>query len=161
VSAILKRELLPACALVVLALVLGGSVVTGRERPAPAPEPPRGEMRTAPPADFDLEKLKRSKEAHPITDLFEPKSLAPPPLAAAAAAPRAPAAPPLPFAYLGRIVDGGETKVFVIRNDEYFVVSGPDALDRQYRVEEVGPNAITFLHLPTGTRQVLPLPGPN
>jgi hypothetical protein len=156
-----RNGLLPLAALALLALVLGGSTVTGSENPAPALEAPRLEMRASEAApDFDLEKLKRSKRAQRIPDLFEPRSFAPPPLAALAPK-AAPGAPPLPFAYLGRIVDGDKTTLFVIRDGEYYVISGPEAIDRQYRVAEVDPNAITFVYLPSGTRQVLPLPGLN
>lgn len=158
----LPNAALPLAALALLAFVLGGSTVTGSENPAPAPQATRAEIRASEAAaDFDLEKLRRSKRAERIPDLFEPRSFAPPPPVAALAPKAAPGAPPLPFAYLGRIVEGDKTTLFVIRDGEYYVISGPEAIDRQYRVAEVDPNAITFVYLPSGTRQVLSLPGPN
>ncbi|MGH8706955.1 MAG: hypothetical protein ACREVD_02710, partial [Burkholderiales bacterium] len=73
-------------------------------------------------------------------------------------APVAPVAPPLPFRYLGKVVDGERTAVFLARQDEHFLAVPGGTLAGEYRVEEITPAAITLVYLPLGTRQSVPIP---
>ena len=72
-----------------------------------------------------------------------------------AAAPAKPALPPLPFAYLGRMEDGGRTTVFLQRGDDVVVARAEQAIDGSYRVDSVDPSQIVFTYLPLKARQVL------
>lgn len=168
----------PRAAAVGVALALLASVVAGpaEQQPAPIAEPrvppatrdapAQGQGSAAESAvDLDLDKLKRRKKEETIANLFAPRSFAPPPIAASVGASKAepapPVAPPLPFRYLGRIIDGGQTAVFVARGDEPYGVEPGQRIDQLYQVDEVTETAVTFIYLPLGTRQSLPLPALN
>ena len=163
-SALLKVNVSPRTALVVIALALGVSVVLGRDArspapPAPAPRAPEAPARAAAP-DLELEKLGRPGLGEPLANLFAAPRIEPASRTArpAPVAPAVPAVPPLPFRYLGRIVDQGEAAVFVARDDRHFLAAPGAALGADYRIEEISPGAITIVYLPLGTRQSLPIP---
>ncbi|MGH8698612.1 MAG: hypothetical protein ACREVS_19150, partial [Burkholderiales bacterium] len=73
------------------------------------------------------------------------RSLPPPP----------PQAPPLPFAYLGKMVDGAQTTVFLAASDRNYLARAGDTLDGRYRVESIAEDGLAFTYLPLGTKQVL------
>jgi len=173
-------DITPRTAAVGVALALLASVVTGpgEQQPAPIaePAPPPPATRDAPARaqsstaesvvaiDLDLDKLKRRKREEPIANLFAPRSFAPPiaaPVAAANAKAPPPAAPPLPFRYLGKIIDGDRTSVFVSRGDESYIIESGLRIDPLYQVGEVTETAVTFVYLPLGIRQTLPVPASN
>ena len=163
-SALLKMNVSPRTALAVIALALGVSLVAGREArtPAPPPDTPRAVAAAAgeAPPELDLDKLERPGLGEPRVNLFATPRPAPAARAAPAApaAPAVPLAPPVPFRYLGRIVDGDRTAVFLARNDEHFLAAPGATLAGEYRVENVTPAAITLVYLPLGTRQSVPIP---
>jgi hypothetical protein len=159
-----KRDIPPGAAAVIVALTLLASVVTGGERlntPAttePAGKPVAGAKEDM---DFDPSKLDRQRKEREIQDLFA--SPAPPVVAAAPIAqpPPRPAAPPLPFRYLGRLADGAKVLVFLERNHESLSVPAGETIDGLYRVESIADSSIEFVYLPLGTRQMLHVPAPN
>jgi hypothetical protein len=165
VSALLKMNVSPRAALAIIVLAACVSLVAaGRETraPAPPPETPReadAGPREAPP-DLELDKLERPALGEPLANLFA----TPPPAAPAARAARRappppdPVAPPLPFRYLGRYVDGGQSAVYLARGDEPLLAAPGAALGAEYRVEAVSPAAVTLIYVPLGTRQRLPIP---
>jgi hypothetical protein len=168
-KSLLTRNISPRAALAVVVLVLLASVVSGREKRDLKPEPEPAARITAParatesPADLDLEKLNRPRRQEAITDLF-----APPPAASAASAAPAPVqaatrptAPPLPFRYLAKIIDGDHTAVFLMNGEDHYNVKPGQVIDKTYKVERVTETAVTFTYLPLGTRQVLPVPALN
>ena len=155
---LLTRDIPPRAALAVIVLALLATVVSGREKPdlsedtAPARAPVRLAAVEAAP-ELDPARLKRSRTDKAIADLFA----APAPAAdAGQPAPRA-SAPPLPFQYVARIVDGGNTTVYVMLGEDHYGVKPGLVIDRNYRVEKVTETAVTFTYLPLGTRQVLSL----
>jgi len=181
----LKRDIPAGAALAVVVLVLVASVVTGRERArapaasineslapaAPARHAVAGERAAVVAGDLDLERLKRPKkdgetEDREIQDLFAdraslppPASVAPPPaVVAKPAPPPPPSAPPLPFKYLGRMVDGDAQLVFLERNQAALSAAAGDRLDNHYRVESIAESAVHFIYLPLGAKQVLSIP---
>ncbi len=97
-----------------------------------------------------------------------PEILADPFLSPARLAPRhaqakvaaAPAVPPLPFRFVGRVTQQGATQVYVARGAKLFEVRPGDVIDDEYRVDALGPSEIAFVHLRSGSRQVLPLSPP-
>lgn len=167
---LLRRDIWPRAVLAVAALALLVSLVGGRQEPEPAPavvpaaatvaatstrQPARGST-TESAADLDLEKLKRPGTDKTIGDLF-----APPQAAATVAAqqpPAAPTAPPLPFTYLGKIIDGGRLAVFLARGDEHYIVEAGQTIEKRYKVEQVTETAVIFTYLPMRTRQTLTIP---
>ena len=154
-----KRVLLP-----VLALALVASVVAGRERPSQAVVEPAERIDTriqAAEPDIDVAKLARpTQEARldPAKDPFARRSFAPAqapqPQGAAAAA----AAPPLPFFYLGKMIEDGKLAVFLGRDERNYSVHSGQKLDNEYRVDKVTENSVTFTHLPSKTKQTLDIP---
>lgn len=161
----------------IAALALLGGIVTGREQPAqpvpPAPGPrPAAEVSAAVP-QLELDRLERTRREGGFADLFAPASepgrvaraspvlpSAPsePALAVVAAASEPTAAPPLPFAYLGRMVKGERMVAYVLRGEEMLLAEAGRMLGPDYRVEGVTDSAVHFLYVPLGTRQVLSFP---
>lgn len=146
-------------------------VFTGGDEEAKAPgEPPRvaqTQRRSAPPRQPapppvpNIASLAREALDSEAVDIFRPKSwyIAPPP--PKPVKPPPPSAPPLPFAYLGRIEEGDTTMVFVSRQGNNYSVRKGDVIDSTYRVDEITPGAVTFTYLPLNTRQTLPIGGAN
>jgi hypothetical protein len=166
-----KRDIPPWTALTVVALALIATIVSGREPTAPQPAGERAAAETsrADPGAGDLRLALRLEDSG---DLLAPVGAplpshvvlgkahvaappeAPPP-ARAARAPTARGAPPLPFTYLAKLIDGDKTTVFVAHGEDHYSAEPGLTVDDAYRIERVTDTAITFLHLPTRTRQVL------
>jgi hypothetical protein len=170
----LSRERLFRVAIPVLALVLVASVVTGREKPSSVqPEPASALQRKiasenlVSDADLDLERLKRpAREEDRVVasaDPFARRSFGPAPQAAAPQAPAAPQVPPLPFTYLGKVIEDGKLSVFIGRGEDSFSVQAGKRikLDQEYRVDKVTQTAVVFTYLPMNTKQTLDLPAVN
>ena len=138
------------------------SVVAGRERPTlDIPKPPRTESRSANDQALNLDSLAARSEEMPVdeasrkVDPFAPRSfstLVP----AHGARPEKPVVPPLPFRYLGKMLDGGKLAVFVARGDESLAVSAGQRIG-EYRVDKVTDSEVVFTYLPLKTKQSLPL----
>jgi hypothetical protein len=136
------------------------SVVAGRERPTLelAPARPAAPAAAAPQA-LDLDKLALRAE-HPDAkkgvDPFAPRSFSPPAGAAAPAKPEKPVAPPLPFRYLGRMIEDGKLNVFLAHGEESLSVRAGSRIG-EYRVDKVTDSEVVFTYLPLKTKQSLPL----
>jgi hypothetical protein len=154
---LLTRDIPPRAALAVIALALAATVVSGREKPdlreeiEPARAAAQAVAFEASAPDLDPARLKRTRSDQAVADLFaSPAPDAGPP------APRA-SAPPLPFQYVAKIIDGGKTTIYVMHGEDHYGVQPGLVIDRNYRVEKVTETAVTFTYLPLGTRQVLSL----
>ena len=90
------------------------------------------------------------------SDPFSTHSWAPPPPkpGSTAAAPP-PVAPPLPYRFVGQFYRDSGVEIYVGRGEEIFPVKQSDTIDGQYKVESVKTNEVAFVHLPTGTRQII------
>lgn len=167
-TSFLTRKISPRAVVAVAAMTLLVSVVLGREKPEPpavvalATSASAPSARTESAVDLDLRQLERSKKTESIADLFAPRIqppvASPDTVSAEPPAPPAPRAPPLPFTYLGKYIDGEKTEVFIAQGDEHYSVEKGKKIDGQYKVEKVTATAVTFIHLPSGTRQSLPIP---
>lgn len=83
-------------------------------------------------------------------------SRVPPPPAPALPPPPPPlSAPPLPFVYLGKMVEDGATVVFLGKQDNNYSVRAGDTLDKLYRLEKIDDQAITLVYLPLDQQQTL------
>jgi hypothetical protein len=142
----------------IAALALAASVVAGMERPSQAPAAPasRIDARVRVP-ELDLSRLERPEEEGAKVDVFavpvpqEEKSTQP------QGKPARPQAPPLPFAYLGRMLEDGKLAVFLARGAESYSVKAGDTIGGEYRVDAVTDKEVTFTYLPLKTKQRLPL----
>lgn len=96
--------------------------------------------------------------ASPVRAFVPPAPAAPCPTPAARS--RAADAPPLPFTYLGRMLDGDELQVFLARGHDSHIARAGQKIG-PYRIEQVSASSVTFTHLPSRTRQVLDIPALN
>src|SRR5258708_11471129 len=67
----------------------------------------------------------------------------------------APVAPPLPFRFAGQLQRDSGIEVYLARGEEIFTAREGDTLDGQYQVDSVNATEVSFVHLPSGTRQTL------
>jgi len=121
-----------------------------RDAPAPA-------ARTERVPALQLERLGPRAPVAPAGDPFQARSWAPAPDPGAEVrhpAPR-PQAPPLPFAYMGRMVDDGTTTVFLAKDDRNFVARTGETLDGTYRVEKIDESGMVVTYLPLKIKQTL------
>lgn len=138
------------------------SVVAGREQPDLNKHEPvaRVDTRLQVNADIDLAKLEErahleNKEGAWI-DAFAPRNFSPvmPPQAAAGPAKRE--APPLPFRYLGKMIEDGKLSVFLANGEESLTVHAGQRVG-DYRIDKITEAEIRFTYLPLKTKQSLPL----
>lgn len=78
-----------------------------------------------------------------------PKPLPPPP----------PTAPPLPFTYLGKKLEGGAWEVYLARRDQTFIVNVQTVIENTYRVDEIKPPTLSLTYLPLNQTQTLTIGG--
>jgi hypothetical protein len=71
--------------------------------------------------------------------------------AAATSAP--PSAPPLPFVYIGRYVEGQRQVVMLMKGDQLLLLAQGDTIDDMYRIERITADRIELTYLPLGMRQ--------
>ena len=69
--------------------------------------------------------------------------------------PRRPAAPPLPFRFIGKLDDSQQMLVFLQRGEDVHVVRVGDVIDGTYRVEGVTDDRMTLVYLPLQVSQSL------
>lgn len=72
--------------------------------------------------------------------------------------PPRPQAPPLPFRYLGAIVDDGVRCALLAEGEQLRIVQRGEEIAGRYRVEHIDENRIDFVYLPLKQRQSLPVP---
>src|SRR5437879_1442372 len=69
--------------------------------------------------------------------------------------PPAAVVPPLPYRFAGQFLRESGIEVYVARGEEIFPVKEGDTLDGQYKVDLVSATEVSFVHIPSGTRQTL------
>lgn len=106
--------------------------------------------------ELDLERLERRKFSARAGDIFGQKSWVPPPRPEP---PRPPSPPPMQFRYLGKVVEGDETRVFLALGERNYIVRPGESINNQYRLDEVSDHGITFTYLPLNARQMLATAG--
>jgi hypothetical protein len=139
----------------------------------PTPQPAADSKARAAPEQapaLDLGKLRRRPTTKPDSEAFGPRSFRPaPPKASKGAAasalamaapppppPPPPQAPPLPFAYVGRLVEDRDTTVFLAQGERNLVVKPGEVIDNTYKLEEVGERTLVLTYLPLSQKQTLP-----
>jgi hypothetical protein len=132
------------------------SVVAGREQPSSAPvHEPKMDTTLQVHDDIDLAKLQARVDEGAKIDAFAPRNFSPvvPPQAGPTAGREA---PPLPFRYLGKMVDAGKLAVFLANGADSFTVTEGERVG-DYRVDKITEAEIRFTYLPMKTKQALPL----
>lgn len=126
-----------------------------------APRPPAARAKQAPEPVVAIETLIPRAEllppqpqGHPRRNLFAspPPPAEPKPVAAPAPAP---VAPPLPFRFIGKKLEGDTWEVFLARDEASFLARVGMVLDSNYRVEKIEPPSMVLIHLPTQQSQTL------
>jgi hypothetical protein len=71
--------------------------------------------------------------------------------------PAAPVAPPMPFAYMGKMLDeeSGKLVLYLSKGDVPYVVTVGEVIDGMYRIEAASETELTLIYLPLNTRQKL------
>ncbi len=112
-------------------------------------------------ARMDLQIHPRNAEQD-MGELFAGQSLIPEPPKQQAALvkrkpepPPAPQAPPLPFQFLGRMIDNGDVAYFLQLNNKNIVMRIGDSIDRTYTLEAASAGALHFIYLPLNQKQSL------
>ena len=150
---LLTRPLPPRFSAVVIAAAVGVVLLKAANKPADPREmisvhasiPPKAEARMP-----ELEFSNRTQLQNSSSDPFAIP--APPPEEVKQSAP---VAPPLPFAYLGKVVDGGRTTVFVARGEENHSLETGQTVAGTWRVDKITEKAVTFTYLPLRQKQTL------
>lgn len=106
--------------------------------------------------ELDLERLERRKFSAQAGDIFGQRSWVPPPRPEP---PRPPSPPPMQFRYLGKVVEGDETRVFLALGERNYIVRPGESINSQYRLDEVSDHNIMFTYLPLNARQMLATAG--
>ena len=70
-------------------------------------------------------------------------------------------APPIPFRYIGRLVQNGKAEVLLMRGERLYSIAAGEKLGEDYLVERIGERSISFTYLPLNMKQNLDLPGVN
>jgi hypothetical protein len=88
-------------------------------------------------------------------DLFDTRSWNPP----SPAPPEQPAppaiAPPLPYTFLGKKLEGDAWEIFLARGEQTFIVRASQVLENDWRVDKIAPPTLTLIYLPLGLPQTL------
>lgn len=105
---------------------------------------------------FDLSTIKRPVPDNIQTSgLFQSKTwYTPPPQQPASSLPP-PSAPSLPFTFIGRMIDGNDTILFLSKNGRQYTVKANDVLDDAYRVDKITDNNAVLTYLPMNIQQTL------
>lgn len=95
-----------------------------------------------------------TEQAAETIDPFRSKSwyIAPPP-----PPPPKPEAPPLPFRYLGQLVEDGQMLVFIDHQGRNLTIKVGDQIDGRYAVEAIDNGKVVFVYLPLKRQQTLPI----
>lgn len=118
---------------------------SGKRAPMPAPALPA-------PSPDKAETTTENAETPETIDPFRSKTwyIAPPP-----PPPPKPTAPPLPFQFLGQLIEDGEVRVFINHQGRHLVVKAGDVINGTYTVEAISPSHIVFIYQPLQEHQTL------
>lgn len=86
----------------------------------------------------------------------------PPPVVVApqvALSPPKPTAPPLPFVYIGKVIEDGKLTVFVSKQQHNYLLKGGEVIEGTYRVDKVELGRLVFTYVPLETEQVMTFGG--
>ena len=156
---------------IALALTLVAARLVGREDEGPPPAAPAARTlgtaseRPSDRVEINLDRLAARKGVAPASDPFRPltwqsvaqeearKNAPPPP------PPPPPQAPPLPFTYMGKLIEDGRIVVFLTQGDRNHIVRQGDTIDGTYRVDAVTEQRLALTYLPLKQKQELALGG--
>ena len=111
-------------------------------------------------ADLNLKNLKRPALPEDVKDIFQAKSwYVPPP--APKIRPK-PSAPPLPFIYIGKLIEPGKAStVFLESQNRTYLVHEDDSIDTNYHIDTIKPPVMTLTYLPLDIKQTMQIGDAN
>lgn len=112
-------------------------------------------------AELRLDPTQRPAGAEPARDLFAATSWRAQEAPAKALPPPPPSAPPLPFAYLGKMNYDGAVTVFLSHQDRNLAVREGEVIDGSWRVDSIKGALLTLTYLPLDTRETMHIGDPN
>ena len=118
---------------------------------------------TAPPALTPEQYTRAPLAEHPplqVTLAWGPPPPPPLPPVPKGYKPPPPPPPPLPFRSIGKLEDGTTVTAFLLGPDQSYAVRTGDAINGNYRVEEVTAQHVVLTFLPLNARQELRMDGP-
>lgn len=124
-----------------------------------APRMREVQMETSPATDVPDIVIARAGDGTPLDDPFTSKAskaevaqtqepIAPPP---------EPSAPPLPYSYLGKMMEDGKVVIFLGKQENNYSVRLGETVDGLYRLDEISDQALTLVYLPLEKKQMLPI----
>ncbi|TLD46840.1 MAG: hypothetical protein FAZ92_00883 [Accumulibacter sp.] len=125
-------------------------------RPGAGKSPATTEVATLIPRD---QLIPASGDDKATRDLFPSLSWTPPPPKEVPLRKAKPVAPPIPFAYLGKKLEGEQWEVYLGRGDEVLIVREGMDFAGTYRVKSIKPPTLTLLYLPLKQLQTIPIGG--
>ena len=151
---------------VLIALLAGAAVwvaidLRGPVAPTPAKAPASGASQEPEHAAAPASEAKRpgfparSALGRIAADPFSAQAWLPRRKPAVVSEPPAAVVPPLPYRFAGQFHRESGIEVYVARGEEIFPVKEGDTLDGQYKVDAVSATEVSFVHIPSGTRQTL------
>lgn len=152
-----RRSLLFAALAATLAAAAWVTVREQSQAPAkrPTAEAARGELtaRRGPAQNSagDLLLPPRAAQSGEIVDLF---ALRADPSSGGGPRQEKPAAPPLPFVFLGRYAEGDVMKVFLGDGEQLYMVKAGDVIEQKYRVDKID-SVVRMTYLPLNETQIL------
>ena len=94
----------------------------------------------------------------PSRDLFAVRNWnPPPPPPPPSEKPPAPMAPPLPFAFIGKKLEGAVWEIYLGQGEQTYVVREGQVIEGRYRVDKIEPPTLALTYLPLGQVQALPI----
>ncbi len=107
-----------------------------------------------------LPQLKRGAMDKVNQSLFVAKSWYVPPPPVEVQAPATPTAPPLPFAYMGKLQEeSGRLIIYLAKGEQTYSVSPGDVIDDTYRIDGIESGQLVMTYLPLTVKQTLPIGG--
>jgi len=159
-----RRALLITIALSLVALVVFDSEDKPRgavSAAAPRAPQPAAKGAAAPLPAIALEKFDEKVSRDPVSDAFEARSWEPLPPPPKKVTPPPPQAPPLPYTYMGKLMDGDQVMVFLAKQERNYVVKQGETLDGAYRIDDIKDTTMVFTYLPLDQQQVLTIGAAN
>jgi hypothetical protein len=98
-----------------------------------------------------------STPAGPARDLFAARSWTPPPAPSADTPPAPPTAPPLPFRFLGKKLEGESWEIYLARGEQTFIARTGQVIENEWRVDSIAPPILNLTYLPLGLHQTFPI----
>lgn len=104
-------------------------------------------------AQFRL--VARQPSGDDVPDLFAPLATMKPKIASAPVRPVAPMPPPLPYTFVGKMVENGRAKAFLQEGEALRTVAEGDMLGANYKVLGIENNGVKVMYLPLNSQQTI------